>query len=607
MPNRLADQASPYLRLHANDPVDWLPWGDEAFDLARETDRPVFLSIGYSACHWCHVFQRESFRDPDTAAYLNEHFVSVKVDREVRPDIDKVYMDFTIGATGHGGWPMSVFLAPDKTPFFAGTFWPKDGAPGIPSFMEILGSVHEAWAEPEAANLPEVLEESAGFLVKSATPARDDRLTGSVVDFAARAILSQFDEERGGFGPAPKFPHFTAVLFLLAYTGIDDLPTLMPAIDRTMLAIVRGGIYDQVAGGVARYATDADWLVPHFEKMLPEQGLLLSALAETAVVTGPESPLFAEFAHYARQTARFLERDMTAEGGGFVAATSAEAIGIEGSWYAWAYEELEELLSPELLTTAERRLGVTQEGNWHRKNILTRPQGRGPDADVVDLVLDKLLAARADRPRPDRDTKVLSGWNALVARGLMEAGVAFGEAEMLTDGVALTRLLIDRSVRDDGVLRVLDDPADAGVRIAEDAACLTAACLTAYETTGEPELLASARDLFDDSLARFAESASVYMTPADTDLPVRPFHIEDAPLPSASGTMIENAARIYAISEDDEPARWARSALRRHTPIARRAPLLAGTAMTGAIVLAEAGSRKKRRWPWQRGAGGAKK
>jgi uncharacterized protein YyaL (SSP411 family) len=600
MPNRLAQERSPYLLLHADDPVDWMPWGDEAFELARDTDRPVFLSIGFSACHWCHVFQRESFRDTETAAYLNEHFVSVKVDREVRPDIDKLYMDFTIGATGSGGWPMTVFVSPEKVPFFAGTYFPKHGAPGIPSFMEVLDSVHDAWTG-DRAEVDEVLARSAEFLDKAATPLRDDRLTGAVVDFGARAILSTYDEQRGGFGPAPKFPQFTTILFLLAYVGVEDIATLAPAIHGTLTAIVRGGIYDQVGGGVARYSTDADWLVPHFEKLLPEQGLMLSALAEAAVVAGPGSALAGEYGHVARQTAAFMRRELAADGGGFIAALSAEAGGVEGASYGWEYTELAELLGPDLLKLSEDRLGVTPEGNWHKRTILTRPGGRGMDAEAVDVVLDRLRVARDAKTQPDPDTKVVTGWNAIAARGLIEAGAAFADETMLAEGVALVRMLLIRAVRDDGVVRVLDDPRDDEVRIAEDAAALTAATLTAHEATGDPGLLAAARGLFDDALARFADSASVFMAPADSDLPVRPYHVEDAPLPSASAMLIESAARLYFITGNDEPAKWARSALRRHTPIARKAPSLAGTAMAAAIVLADASvASRRRRWPWQK-------
>ncbi len=593
-PNRLANAYSPYLRMHAEDPVDWRPWGQATFEEARASERPLLVSIGYSACHWCHVMQRESFRDPRTAAFMNEHFVPAKVDRELRPDVDKVFMDYATAANGQGGWPLNVFTSPDLMPFFAGTYFPLEAAHGAPSFQEVLAAVAEAW-ETGDAEVTGAMLRVREFLDRSAEPVVGDPVDESVLSFAGGALLAAYDATNGGFGRAPKFPQFNAVRFLASRYREHPAPRLIEAVDGTLTAILRGGIYDQAGGGVARYATDDEWLVPHFEKMLYDNGQLLSALAGAAALPHVDGSLPGEYAATARATAEFMRRDLAAPGGGFVAALSSDALGIEGKTYVWEYGELAGFLSAEELDLAERRLGVTEHGNWHRRTILMRPEGRTADAADVDALLARILAERAAHPQPDRDEKVLTGWNALAARGLVEAGGAFGDKAMLDDGVSLTRHLLDTAVRPDGVTRVLHDEREQDIRLAEDAALLTAAALAAHEATRDRALLSAAREIHADALTRFAEGPAVFMTAAETDLPVRPFDVTDDPIPSAGAAMIENAAKLYGATREESYATWARSALRRHTPLIRAAPVMTGAALVAAMELETRESRVRRR------------
>ncbi len=588
-PNRLARSYSPYLRMHAEDPVDWRPWGEEAFAEARETDRPLLLSVGYSACHWCHVMQRESFRDAGVAAVLNERFIPVKVDRELRPDIDKVYLDYVTAANGSGGWPLNVFTSPDLLPFFGGTYFPPRAAGDTPGFRDVLDAVADAW-ERQDVEVTGALVRVREFLDRSAQAKVGDPIDESLLSFATGAILAGYDREHGGFGRAPKFPQLGALRFLIArYRGAGS-PRLVEAVDHTLTAMLRGGIYDHAGGGIMRYATDDEWLVPHFEKMLYDNGSLLTALAGAAALPHADGSLRDEYAAAARGTARFLARDLEMPCGGFAAALSADALGVEGMTYVWGFEELAQALTPAELDLAQRRLGVTPDGNWHKHTILVRPGPRDAEDSAVDALLARLLELRAEHPQPDRDEKVLTGWNAIAARGLVEAGVVFGDDSMLSAGVALTRFMLESAVRSDGVTRVLCDEREQDLRLAEDAALLTAAVFTAFEATGDGALLHAARELHADSLDRFAEGPAVFMTLAENDLPVRPFDVTDDPVPSPGAVMAENAARLFAATGEEGYATWARSALRRHTPLTRAAPLMTGVALAAAVALDAAGS-----------------
>jgi uncharacterized protein YyaL (SSP411 family) len=596
--SRLADSASTYLRQHAADPVDWRPWGDEAFAEAARRDVPVLLSCGYAACHWCHVMQRESFRDPETAALINDRFVAVKVDREERPDVDTLYMDYLTATTGHGGWPMTVFLTPARAPVFGGTYLPKRAPAGSVSFTDVLESVDEAWRS-DRARLLEAEARSLEFLSAQASPKHTAPLERAALDASAEYVALYSDPVSGGFGSAPKFPQWPLFEFLVAYHGLFPDPEIDWVVSHGLLSIVRGGIYDQVGGGVMRYAVGSDWLVPHFEKMLYDQAMLLSSLAKAASLL-PDDTARAEAAHVAAQTIAFLLREMAlpaaprepagasdapAGSAGFAASLSAETDGVEGATYVWRWSELQDALDADDLDLAQARLGADRDGTWEGSSIITRRAGRSGDAPVdaaVDALLAKLLAVRARRSQPEADTKVVVSWNAMLARGLLEAGEAFGLAGARATGLALTRVLLARAIVADGVPHVLDDPAVSGVRLAEDAAHLAAAALAAHAATGDPALLQAAREIQSQAVARFADGYDLYMTSADGDLPVRPRESGDQPAPSGASTLVENAVSLLALTGDEGYRDFIEGALPTFWAAADFAPETAGRALAAA-------------------------
>ena len=596
--NRLADSASTYLRQHAADPVDWHPWGDEAFSEAASRDVPVLLSCGYAACHWCHVMQRESFRDPETAALINGRFVAVKVDREERPDVDTLYMDYLTATAGRGGWPMTVFLTPARVPVFGGTYFPKRAPAGSASFTDVLESVGEAW-RTERERLVQTEARSLEFLRAQAAPKHSAPLDRAALGASAEYVAMYADPVSGGFGSAPKFPQWPLFEFLVAYHALDPDPEIDWVVSHGLLSIVRGGIYDQAGGGVMRYATDSDWLVPHFEKMLYDQAMLLSCLAKSGHLL-PDETARAEAANVAAQTVAFLLRDMAvppasgedsgeasaaAGSTGFVASLSAETDGVEGATYVWRWSELESVLDADELDVAQAKLGVDRDGTWEGSSILTRRAGRSGDAAVdtaVDGVLAKLLAVRAHRPQPGPDAKVVVSWNSMLARALLEAGETFGLPDAQAAGLALTEMLLARAAAVDGPPHVLDDPAVSGVRLAEDAAHLAAAALAAHAVTGDPALLRAARDIQDGAVARFSDGFELYMTSADSDLPVRPRESGDQPAPSGASTLVENAVTLLALTGDDAYRDFIEGALPTFWAAADFAPETAGRALAAA-------------------------
>ncbi|HWH24526.1 MAG TPA: thioredoxin domain-containing protein, partial [Candidatus Limnocylindria bacterium] len=434
--NRLASETSPYLLQHAHNPVDWYPWGEEALALARAEERPIFLSIGYAACHWCHVMERESFEDKQTARLLNEHFVAVKVDREERPDLDAIYMDAVQQMTGQGGWPMSVFLTPDGRPFYAGTYFPDQPRHGMPSFRQVLEGVAAAWRErrddvEQAGSKVAAAIDAATRAQAAAAPAAGERLAGWMLDAAVVAFERTFDARHGGWGGAPKFPQPMAIDFLLRehLRSADARPLAMAR--RSLDALAAGGIYDHLGGGFARYATDERWLVPHFEKMLYDNALLVRAFSHAWQITG--EPRYAEVV---AETIAFVEREMTAPDGGFISSLDADTDGDEGGTYVWQKAEIDSLLGREAALFADA-YGVTAGGNWEGRTILSRVRtdeelaaavGIAPEAvrERLSAARRKLFAARQQRPQPARDEKVLAAWNGLMIGALADAARAFG-------------------------------------------------------------------------------------------------------------------------------------------------------------------------------------
>jgi uncharacterized protein len=584
MPNRLADETSPYLRLHANDPVDWFPWGEEAFARARDLRLPIFLSIGYASCHWCHVMQRESFRDTAVAEALNDRFVPIKVDRESRPDVDELYMAYVVAANGHGGWPMSVFLTPQLRPIFGGTYFPPEPAHNLPSFLQVLDDVAEAFGHrPHVAD--NTAEEALEYLRVLFAPPLPDTISRGMLHRSADALLGMSDSVHGGFGGAPKFPQSPVLDFLLAYHRLTADDRALSCAERTLRAIVRGGIFDQAGGGIARYTVDDGWLIPHFEKMLYDNAQLLTTLASMQAAR-PDP----EWEYAIRATAAFLQRDLATADGLYVSSLSADTRGEEGATYVWTHDELAALLSADELALAEEALGVSAEGNWEGRTILTRSEGREHRPDAVDALLGKLLDARQQRPQPEADTKVLVSWNALAARGLLDAGAALYDEGLTNRGLALVQLLLEGAVATDGgVLHQLGDERSLNVRLAEDAAALALAVAAAYDATGDDALLGEASRLLQGASERFSRDGVWYMTPEDTELPLRPLAQHDSPTPSSAALAATAAIKLWRASGDESFRWYAEDALERLTPIAERSPLRAGTALAAVADLFLAG------------------
>jgi hypothetical protein len=530
--NRLAEETSPYLLQHADNPVDWYPWGDEALGRARSEDRPILLSIGYAACHWCHVMEHESFEDAQTAAVMNEHFVNVKVDREERPDLDAVYMDAVVAMTGHGGWPMTVFLTPEGEPFFGGTYFPPAPRHGLPSFRQVLEAVAQAYRERRAdvARSAEQLVEavrSTGQLAPSTDP-----LTDSVLGEAARALRRQSDPEWGGFGGAPKFPPASALEFLLRREELD-------LVTKTLDSMAAGGMYDLVGGGFHRYSVDEQWLVPHFEKMLYDNALLVPAYLHAWVVTGEE-----RYRVVVEETCEYMLRDLALPGGGFASSQDADTDGIEGLTYTW--------------TEAE---GVPAE--------LLRPfeHGRSIIRGELDPELRaRLLEERSRRPQPGRDDKTIAAWNGLALAALAEAGRRLSNDELLGAAERLgSFLLTELSSPDERLFRTWREGRASIPGYLEDYADVAHGLIELHVATGELRWLEEANRLARLAVDLFAddERGGFFMTARDAErLVARKKDLEDNPVPSGNSMLAHVLLRLARIYGDDELERRAVGVLR---------------------------------------------
>ncbi|MGH8875438.1 MAG: thioredoxin domain-containing protein, partial [Acidimicrobiia bacterium] len=456
MPNRLADATSPYLLQHADNPVDWYPWGEEAFTKARVEDKPVLLSVGYSSCHWCHVMAHESFEDPETALVMNELFVSIKVDREERPDVDSVYMEVVQAATGRGGWPMTIWLTPDGRPFYAGTYFPPEDRHGMPSFRRVMAAVAEAWAE-RREGISEQADRLTEAISQSLPPA--DHLPGpEALSEAYRALEREYDPVNGGFGGAPKFPQQPVLDFLLRIHAAPWAPQAGRMVARTLLNMARGGIHDHLGGGFSRYSVDSGWLVPHFEKMLYDNAQLARLYLWGWRELGVE-----EFRGVAIATIEYLVRDLVHPDGGFFAAEDADSEGVEGKFYVWSREEFLETAGPEDGPVAAAFYGVTAEGNFEGATILHQARtldevaeqaqmSNGETAAAIERASRRLLAARSVRVRPGLDDKVVASWNGLTIRALAEAGAALDEPRYLEAARRCARFVLEELVDGQGRL-----------------------------------------------------------------------------------------------------------------------------------------------------------
>ena len=586
MGNRLARATSPYLLQHKDNPVDWWPWGPEAFEQARERGVPVLLSVGYAACHWCHVMAHESFEDPDTAAYLNEHFVNVKVDREERPDVDAVYMTATQAMTGQGGWPMTCFLTPDGEPFHCGTYFPPRPHMGMPSFRQVLEAVHAAWVER-----PEEIR-AAGTQVVSHLRAQTGALPVSAVDDstldgAAASLLGAYDRKHGGFGGAPKFPPSMALEFLLRHHERTGSAEALSIADGTAAAMAGGGLYDQLAGGFARYSVDAGWVVPHFEKMLYDNALLLGVYTHLWRLTG-------RYERVASETAGFLIRDLGTGHGGFAASLDADTEGVEGLTYVWTPAQLVEVLGEDDGRWAAELFEVTEDGTFEHGSSTLQLAGEPEDAERFDRVRSALLQARTKRPQPGRDDKVVAAWNGLAIRALADASAAFDRPDLLdaatraADAV-LSRHLVDGRLRRTSRLGVVGESAG----VLEDYACLADGLLALHQVTAEPRWLAQAVALLDTALAHFADHESpgaFHDTADDADaLVMRPADPSDNASPSGASALAGALVQASALAGADRADRYreaAEAAVARAGALVAQAPRFAGHWLSVAESLA---------------------
>ncbi len=596
MPNALASQTSPYLRQHAENPVDWLPWGPEALAAARERDVPLVVSIGYSSCHWCHVMEHESFEDPRVAALMNEEFVCVKVDREERPDVDALYMEAVQGMTGHGGWPLNVFLTPEQTPFYGGTYFPPEPRHGMPSWTQVLQGIAETWRE----NAAEIRAGGERIREQLSRAARMEPSTepfdAGALDAAVATLRRSFDVAHGGFGGAPKFPQTPVLEFLLRH-GEREMSLA------TLHAMARGGIHDQLGGGFHRYSVDASWTVPHFEKMLYDNALLARAYlhGHLLVARGEEDE---GLAHVTRATLDWALREMRGPEGGFYSALDADSEGVEGRYYVWRVAELREVLGADA-DAAIRWLGVSEEGNFvdphHPEpglNVLTdRSPAPLPDAATRERIRARLLKARAGRTRPGLDDKRLTSWNALMIAALADAGSVLDEPRYL-DAAKQCAEFILRELREPSTTGEAEPPRQHDPTAAEkaeprrllrtysegcahidgyleDYAFLLEALIVLFEATCEERWLTEARALAEQTIARFAdpERGGFFSTPADgEELIARRKELDDSPIPSGASSAARGLLRLTQITGEESYVRHALGVLRLLHEIAPQHP-----------------------------------
>ena len=555
MPNRLSKSTSPYLLQHQTNPVDWYPWCDEAFTLARQADKPIFLSIGYSACHWCHVMAHESFESPAIAQILNENFVSIKVDREQRPDIDHIYMQTVQMLTGSGGWPLSVFMTPEGKPFYAGTYWPPKERWGRPGFDTILNAVVDSWK-----NRREPLVNQANELTLHLQPKPPSEPTPvsstwekESIERADQTLAESFDAKHGGFGHAPKFPHAVDLRLLMAIESRAPAAPRLQRITKTLDAMHHGGIYDQLAGGFARYSTDDRWLVPHFEKMLYDNALLVQSYLDGYLLTGNQ-----RYAEVARQTLDFVLADLTDASGGFYSAMDADSEGVEGKYYVWSREEILQELGLERGNQFCEAYGVTFGGNFQGANVLyeavpleqiSRTSNMSTNTVRQQLAEDRLrlLKLRSSRPSPGLDDKVLCSWNGMMIVSMARAGLVLGERKYLAAAAHAASLIVDQMMNDEGELKHSWRKGVAETTgFLEDYAYCIDAFLVLFECTGKHRFLDQALRWMEIVESQFGdESGGYFFTSKHSEPLITRFKDDhDGSTPSANSVMAMNLVRI---------------------------------------------------------------
>ncbi len=558
MANRLADESSPYLLQHKDNPVDWYPWGDGAFARAAADDKPIFLSVGYAACHWCHVMEHESFEDDETAEYLNEHFVSIKVDREERPDVDQIYMSAVTALTGQGGWPMSVFLTSDGKPFHGGTYFPAEPRYTLPTFRQVLEGVVGAWHDKRDELLTSAQRLVDAIAHEGQVVARGSAPDAHALQQATRALVSGHDQQNGGWGSAPKFPQPMTIEFLLRRHTATGEQLLLDVVERSLSKMARGGIYDHLGGGFHRYSVDEVWLVPHFEKMLYDNSQLARVYLHAWQVTGKP-----QYRRVVEETLDYVQREMTNSAGGFTSTLDADSEGEEGTFYVWQQSEINDVLVTDAQLFAEA-YGVSAGGNWEGKNILQVAKdvdvlafGHDASSDAIETMLTgarrRMFEAREERERPGLDDKVITAWNGLMLAAFAEAARVLGSAAYLRVAVVNAEFALRELWRDDA--RLFRTWKDGEARLnayLEDYACLAEGMLELYQTTFEPRWFEAARDLADAMLEHFGDPAGGFFdTSHDHEaLVTRPKNLQDNATPSGNGMAATVFARLHSLTGD---------------------------------------------------------
>ena len=588
--NHLAGSTSPYLLQHAHNPVDWYPWGSEALERARKEDKPIFLSIGYSSCHWCHVMAHESFEDEPTARFLNEHFVSIKVDREQRPDLDEIYMTSVQMMTGQGGWPLNVFLMPDLKPFYGGTYWPKESRSGLPSFRRVLESVATAYRE-RRKGIEETANRLTAALRSQPPPSSDGEVTldATLLERAVAGWKARFDSAHGGFGGAPKFPPATAIRVLLRHHNRTGDAEVLRMATLTLDRMADGGMYDHLGGGFHRYSVDPKWLVPHFEKMLYDNALLAQAYLEACQVTGKSS-----YARVATETLDYILRDMTDPEGGFYSTEDADSEGHEGTFYLWTPDQVARVLGTDDGTLFMRYYGVTDGGNFEGTNILSVPKpleafakDEHLDADALRKRLAamraKMLNARSRRPRPGRDEKILADWNGLAIAAMARGCQVLGDARYRAAAVRAADFLLTRMRNGEGLLHAHRGGGSHTAAFQHDYAYAVEALIDLYEATFDPRWIREALRLADEMMARFWDEKGggfYYSEAGQEDVLARLKRAGDTARPSGNSVAAHAALRLARLTGRRTLRQKAEATLKAFAPLAKREP----TAMAGYLL-----------------------
>lgn len=577
MPNRLAREPSPYLQQHKDNPVNWFPWGEDAFETARQQDKPLLVSIGYSSCHWCHVMAHESFENEHIASFMNKHFVNIKVDREERPDVDNVFMNAVQAILGHGGWPLNAFATPDGVPFFGGTYWPPTDQRGMPGFSRVLDTIAGAWRDnrdellKNAANVRHYLEDSSIGIPRGGT------LTPEIPRAAIAMLQQQFDADHGGFGGAPKFPQAPTLDFLNRHVQRTGDPAATTMLTTTLDHMASGGMYDQLGGGFARYSVDERWLVPHFEKMLYDNAQLLAVYTEAWKTTRNE-----RYREVMSETGAWLLDEMALPGGGFASALDADTEGEEGRFYVWDIGEIDQLLDVTSASLVRERFGITPSGNFEGHSVLAlaatidelaashhlRPEQVTKRLDDARNVLKEHRDARV---RPGRDDKLVTAWNGMAIGALAHAGTLLPEPSFVTAAQRAATFILDQLQQGDGSLwRTWRDGEHRAQGVLEDYACLAEGLIRLHQADGNPDWLVESQRLMDHVIATFGqEDAAVFFdTPSSSaDLVVRPRTLQDNATPAGNSVAADVLISLSVLTGEERYRQRAQNLLKTMTAL----------------------------------------